>query len=441
MATRHEKLTKGVVSAAKPSSSRYMIWDTEVKNFGLRVMPTGVKSYIVRFRIGKHRSARERLVTIGDADQFTPQAARAKAREFQVNGRLGIDLDEELRKATAAPMTVSDAIDKWIKEAAPINRRTGAARRAKNVKVDVDRLEIHVRPVLGNKPLLHVTKADIEKLRDAITEGRTAVIKKTKLRGVRNARGGAGTAGRAVRTLSSVFAYAEDHELISRNPCRGVKVQPSRKCERYLSKEEAVRLGKVLDAWMLKDKAATGIAVIRMLTLTGARCSEITDLKWSEVDFEQGFLRLGTTKTGRSIRPLSSVALDFLSRWPRTNRTWVFPSETGQTPYQGIGKVWRNVRKEAKLEDVRLHDLRHSFASFGITAGLSLPVIGALLGHKDVSTTQRYAHLANDTARQAADEVASVVAVAIGMAAARPARSEKDVVQEAPPEPTGYTIH
>lgn len=176
-----------------------------------------------------------------------------------------------------------------------------------------------------------------------------------------------------------------------------------------------MRLGKVLDAWMLKDKATTGIAVIRMLTLTGARCSEITDLKWSEVDFEQGFLRLGTSKTGRSIRPLSFVALDFLSRWPRTNRTWVFPSETGQTPYQGIGKVWREVRKEAELEDVRLHDLRHSFASFGISAGLSLPVIGALLGHKDVSTTQRYAHLANDTAREAANGVANYVVRAMKM--------------------------
>lgn len=174
----------------------------------------------------------------------------------------------------------------------------------------------------------------------------------------------------------------------------------------------------VLDAWMLKDKATTGIAVIRMLTLTGPRCGEITDLKWSEVDFEQGFLRLGTTKTGRSIRPLSSVALDFLSQWPWTNRTWVFPSETGRTPYQGIGKVWREVRKEAKLEEVRLHDQRHSFASFGISAGLSLPVIGALLGHKDVSTTQRYAHLANDAARQAANEVAGVVASAIGMTVA-----------------------
>ncbi|MBA3067439.1 MAG: site-specific integrase [Hyphomonas sp.] len=99
-------------------------------------------------------------------------------------------------------------------------------------------------------------------------------------------------------------------------------------------------------------------------------------------------------------------------------------SETGQPPYQGIGKVWREVRREAELEDVRLHDLRHSFASFGISAGLSLPVIGALLGHKDVSTTQRYAHLANDTARQAADEVAGVVAMGIGMTVANDTGSD-----------------
>lgn len=110
-----------------------------------------------------------------------------------------------------------------------------------------------------------MTKADIERLQDAITEGRTAVTKKTKRRGVRKARGGAGTAGRA----SSVFAHAVDHELISRNPCRGVKVQPSRKCERYLSRGKAVRLGKVLAAWRLWDKATSGIDAIRIRTLTG----------------------------------------------------------------------------------------------------------------------------------------------------------------------------
>ena len=421
MATRHEKLTKGIVSAAQPAQSRYMIWDTDVRNFGLRVLPTGAKSYIVRFRIGKHRGAKERSVTIGGADEYTPQAARAKAKEFQVNGREGIDLDAELREATTAPMTVSEAIDLWIKEASPINRRTGAPRKRANIKLDVDRLEIHVRPLLGDKALRDITKADVEKMRDAITAGRTAVKKKTKPRGVRNARGGAGTAARAVRVLSSVFAHAVDHELVGRNPCRGVKVQPGKKCERYLTRTEAERLGKVLTAWDEAGQAQTGVAVIRMLTLTGARRSEITNLKWSEVDFDQGFLRLGESKTGRSIRPLSSVALDFLRSWPHTHDVWVFPSETGESPYQGIEKAWRELRKEAELEDVRLHDLRHSFASFGISAGLSLPVIGALLGHKDVSTTQRYAHLANDSARNAANDVGGIVAGAIGMTGAKAA--------------------
>jgi integrase len=152
-----------------------------------------------------------------------------------------------------------------------------------------------------------------------------------------------------------------------------------------------------------------------MLTLTGARSSEITGLKWSQVDFDQGFLRLDKSKTGKSIRPLSGVALQFLRDWPRVHRTWVFPSATGTSAFQGIQKDWRAIRQEAGIEDVRIHDLRHSFASFGIAAGLSLPVIGELLGHKDVSTTQRYAHLANDSARRAANDVADMVANAMGM--------------------------
>ena len=162
-----------------------------------------------------------------------------------------------------------------------------------------------------------------------------------------------------------------------------------------------------------------------MLTLTGARSSGITGLKWSQVDFDQGFLRLDKSKTGKSIRPLSGVALQFLRDWPREHKTWVFPAATGGSAFQGIQKDWRAIRQEAGIEDLRIHDLRihdlrihdlrHSFASFGVAAGLSLPVIGALLGHKDVSTTQRYAHLANDSARRAATSVADMVANAMGM--------------------------
>jgi integrase len=221
------------------------------------------------------------------------------------------------------------------------------------------------------------------------------------------ATGGTGTAARTIATLSSVFSYAMDEEWIDKNPCRGVKVRPDQKCERFLSEAEAGRLGEVLKEWDTDGAAKTAVPIIRLLSLTGARRSEITNLKW--LDFDQGFLRLGDSKTGHSIRPLSSMALNVLKALPREHPKWVFPSATGDTPFQGIGKLWRKIRKDADLEDVRLHDLRHSFASFGAANGLSLPMIGALLGHRNYSTTQRYAHLTNHAAREAADGIAEVV--------------------------------
>lgn len=409
------RLTATIVDNAKVGATEYFLWDENTKGFGVRVRPTGVKSWIVQFRVGKGREAQQRRVTIGKVSNLKLAAAKLRASQYLGKAAFAEDMVEEIAEKRRSELSVNDAIDMWVKEAAPLNRRTGAPRTPANIKVDVDRLEIHVRPVLGTKRLSRVTKADIEVLRDTIASGRTASKKKTKARGVRNAPGGAGTAARAIRVLSSVFAHAEDHELISRNPCRGVKLQPSNKCERFLTRDEARRLGEVLDRWDKLGKSRTGVGVIRMLTLTGARSSEITGLKWSQIDFDQGFLRLDKSKTGKSIRPLSGVALQFLRDWPRQHKTWVFPSATGGSAFQGIQKDWRAIRQEASIEDVRIHDLRHSFASFGVAAGLSLPVIGALLGHKDVSTTQRYAHLANDSARRAANDVADLVANAMGM--------------------------
>jgi integrase len=397
------RLTATVVNDAELERKAYYLWDTTTKGFAVRVMPSGAKSWVVQYRVGKGRNAKKRRVTIAKVSALKLAAARERAHQYIGKAAFAEDLAQELADAQKGQFTVNDAIDLWIKEASSINRRTGAPRRPENVKLDVDRLDIHVRPLLGDKPLSAVTKADIELLRDAVTSGKTAVIMKTRKHGVRKARGGAGTATRAVRVLSSVFAYAEDHELVDKNPCRGVRLQPSRKCERYLTKEEAKRLGEVLNAWDEANKSPTGVAVVRMLILTGARRREITDLKWSEVDFDQGFLRLEQSKTGKSIRPLSQAALDFLRARPRLSSIWVFPSATLQSPYQGIEKVWREVRRGAGLDDVRLHDLR-------------LPVIGALLGHKDVSTTQRYAHLANDSARKAANELGTLVNSALGPA-------------------------
>jgi len=137
------------------------------------------------------------------------------------------------------------------------------------------------------------------------------------------------------------------------------------------------------------------------------------ELKWSEIDFERGFLRLDATKSGKSIRPISGAAQKLLSEAPRAHETWVFPDAKGTGPYQGLPKIWREVREAAGLEDFRMHDLRHSFASFGAANGLSLPIIGALLGHKNTSTTQRYAHLTDIAARQAANDLSDMVAAAL----------------------------
>lgn len=148
--------------------------------------------------------------------------------------------------------------------------------------------------------------------------------------------------------------------------------------------------------------------------MTGARRGEIVELRWSEIDFERGFLRLAATKSGKSIRPISGAAQRLLAEAPRVHPVWVFPDANMSGPYQGLPKVWRLIREQAGLEDFRMHDLRHSFASFGAANGLSLLVIGALLGHENTSTTQRYAHLANDSARKAANDVANLVANAMG---------------------------
>lgn len=404
------KLTKPRVENLPAETRKYIAWDSVVAGLGVRVMPSGVKSYILKYRIGKGRSAKTRTITLGKIDSMTPEAARRAARDYIAEARLGQDpFQQEADLDNTPSQTFAQLFENWKQKAAHISRRTGALRKAANVKLDVDRLTIHVLPLLGAKPINEIKMADIANVRDQITKGTTRTQKKTKARGVRRVTGGSGTAKRTIGILSSVFAYAVENELLERNPCRGVRLAPSKSNERFLTETEAGRLGVVLKNWETRENAQQAVTIIRLLSLTGARRSEISELKWSEIDFDQGFLRLGDTKTGLSIRPVSKIALDLLARQPREHRIWVFPASTGPAAYQGLGKIWRQIRHEAGLDDVRLHDLRHSFASFGAAKGLSLPMIGALLGHKSVATTQRYAHLTNTAAQRAANEIGQLV--------------------------------
>ena len=227
--------------------------------------------------------------------------------------------------------------------------------------------------------------------------------------------GGKGTATRTLGLLGSILAFAVDRGLRPDNPARGVKRFTDRRCERFLSPAELGRLGAVLEAMEAEGAHPYGLATIRLLAFTGARRSEIAALKWREVDLERGApspRNLQDWPKGSRSRPAGGGdpgGTDANGGGP----DFVFPAGKGGGHYQGVAKVWNAARKRAELPGVRLHDLRHTFASFGAGGGFGLPVIGALLGHRNAATTARYAHLADDPLRKANDWIGGEIGAAL----------------------------
>jgi integrase len=189
-----------------------------------------------------------------------------------------------------------------------------------------------------------------------------------------------------------------------------VKRYTDKKGETFLSPAELAKLGDALATCETKGANPAAVAIIRLLAFTGARKGEIAGLRWSEVDLERGYLRLGDSKTGAKVVPLGAPAIEILAGIiPIEGSPFVFPAASGESHFQGVEKLWRKVRADAGFPTLRMHDLRHSFASVGLARGDALPVIGAILGHSDVKTTSRYAHLADDPVRKAANDIANSV--------------------------------
>jgi integrase len=259
--------------------------------------------------------------------------------------------------------------------------------------------------------LSDLSAATTEGFRDAVARGDTKQVTKTKPRGLRRVSGGEGTATRTLRLLSSILSFGVRERAIAANPALGVEKTPDRSLERFLSPEEMRRLGEALIAAEGNGAPTAGISIIRMLALSGARKGEIEQLRWSEVDLQTGFLRLATSKTGAKLIPITGPMRAILERRAALGRDgYVFADQTGRSYFQGTPKLWVRIRKAANLEDVRLHDLRHSAASFGLAGGLGLEVIGKLLGHADIKTTRRYAHLSDGHVRAAAESMADGIA-------------------------------
>ena len=352
----------------------------------------------------------------------TVEQARREAEKYLASAQLGQDLVGEERKAKAE-MTVSDLCDEYLEHGVSLKKPS-------TIATDIGRINGHIRPLLGKKKLSAVTRTDIERFLNDVAKGKTARDKRTGKKGRSIIKGGKGTAARTVRLLGGIFTYAVNQGYIDSNPRLGVKIFKDRSMDRFLTEAEMDRLGETLIEaetiglpWQLKDDSKSNddqrvimsshvTGAIRLLILTGCRLREILHLKWSEVDFERLILNLPDSKTGRKTVYLSVGAVEVLNTLPR-NGTYVILGGKPDQPRSDLKRPWKRITDHAGLGGVRLHDLRHTFASQGAASGMSLQMIGALLGHKSPETTARYAHLTDDPLRRALNEMSGAIKNAV----------------------------
>ncbi len=377
------RLTQKLIESLRPEGQDRIIFDETVPGFGVRVFRSGHKSYLIQYRSQK----RTRRFTLGNCNVLTPLQARKRAQALLAGVRDGEDPAQARLEGLAAP-TVADLAERFLRDHSA-KKKTGAE--------DRRNLEKDILPVLGRRLVEAVTCQDIDKLHAAI--GERAPI----------------TANRVMAAASTMFGLAERWGMRPEgtNPCRHVKRFRENHRERYLSEVELARLGTAIRAIETEGGAGAGVlAAIRLLILTGARSGEIKNLRWDEVDFEGAALRLHDSKTGAKTIRLGAAALQILAGIERKHPVWVFPRASGTKPIE-LRRTWERIRALAGLADVRLHDLRHTYASTGVNGGASLPVIGALLGHTRSETTRRYAHLSDDPIREASERIDSKIAAAL----------------------------
>jgi integrase len=382
-------ITKRAVDAAKAHKTDGYLWDRELPGFGLKVTPAGRKVYLVQYRLGG-RKGRTRRVTIGQHGQITPTFARAEAKRLLGEIAAGRDPAAE-RDRARADKSFAVVFEQFMAEhVSKLKTSTGYYYELL--------ADTHILPRLGHRPVGEITRQDVARLHYELS-AKPYVAK------------------RSLAILSKLFNWAEKHglRLDGSNPCRHVEKYRENRRERFLSQAELGRLGDALRK-AEKDNSCSRwvIAAIRLLTFTGARRNEILTLRWEHVSYEHASLMLPDSKTGRKAIYLNPPALDVLQTIPRLEgNPYVICGEKTGKHLVNLEKPWRRIRNAAGLADVRLHDLRHSFASVGASSGHSLVMIGKMLGHSQPATTARYAHLADDPVKAASDAVGRHIAAAM----------------------------
>jgi integrase len=387
-----QRLTDAIVRRLPtPEQGKTITLDSEVVGFGARVTANGARSYVLRYVV--RGSGRERTFTIGDVTVWRCTAARDKARELRRQVADGGDPLGQIEEERAAP-TLPDLIERFKAEHLP--------RKRPSTRDDYERsLRLHIEPHFGqHTKVADVRFEDVDALHRKIT-----------------AAGSPYQANRTIALLSKMFNLAQRWRWRATNPCKGIEKNTEYHRRRYLSGDELTLLTKAL----AKHGDQQVANAIRVMLLTGARRGEVLGMRWSNVDLGAGVWSKPASSTKQKEHhqvPLSAPARQLLSdiqrRQKRTGERsrFVFPSNGASGHLVEIKKSWRLITKTAGIEGLRIHDMRHSYASQLVSGGASLPLIGALLGHASPSTTARYSHLHHDPLRAATEKVGAVIAAA-----------------------------
>ena len=390
------KLTKRVVDAAKcpDGKAKHNIWDGDIPGLALRVYASGLKAYVMKISIrghqqwmtiGEHGSkvydeARDELVSL------TPTNARKIAADWRALARAGIDPAKRKQEHRDEQLTINDLADAYLDDLATAKESTQRAYRSQLA---------HVRDVGKMRPAA-ITIDDVRRWHRSLSDTPSM-------------------ANRALDRLSALMKDAAHRGLVESgfNPTRGVRRFKEEPHTRFLSAKELARLGSTLDALAGQRDGITedGADAIRLLLLTGCRVGEVLGLRWRDVEFERRLANLEDAKAGPRPVRLPAAALEVLRGLRRRHpeSEWVFPGGKPGAHLTRINKGWYRVREKAGIPDVRLHDLRHTVGAWGASGGASLRIVGELLGHRNAATTQKYAHLADDPVRDAAESIGAAI--------------------------------
>ena len=379
-------LTTRIVEALPVSDRETVVWDRELPGFGVRVHPSESKVYVVHKRSG----GKSRRVTIGRHGVWSLDAARREAGGVIASLKKGeTPIRPGAETGSASGPMIAELAEQYMTEHVAVRCKPTTAQQCRHI------FDKYLLQQFGSLRLGEITPDRVAALHYRIHEKPIM-------------------ANQVIDVLSRLFnkAAASGYAPAGGNPCRFIKKYPTRSCERFLSEREYVRLSTALDELEAKRKISTTAATgIRLLMLTGCRRNEILTLRWNDVDLEHDEIRLRDAKTGPRAVPLSPTARQVLAALPRQpSNPWVVSGRGPGTRLSKLNATWVVVRKKAGLEDVRIHDLRHSYASRALSLGESLPMIGKLLGHRKVQTTARYAHLARDSVKAAAARVSDSLA-------------------------------